>query len=130
LIEGNKEEIEVVIKRKAKEGQVKNLKISAYRQKRIAYCSIHQEEREQHKATPHECNISCAQSRQLHQRIKECPNCRNPQFFTKQLRKQIKCEKVVDLLINQPEVQKEDCLLLLIKKDNVCEKKSWTNTKT
>jgi len=44
-------------------------------------------------------------------------------LFTQQLKKQIKCEQVVDILVSQYEEERKKTILLLIKKDNTCEKK-------
>src|SRR5438874_824531 len=44
-------------------------------QKTIEKCSLHQSQLTEHKATPHVCGISCSQSRELHEQIKECNNC-------------------------------------------------------
>jgi len=142
LIQGD-EEIELIVKRKSKDEMVKNLKVPVYRQMRKKdeegnpiYCSTHQNQLKKHK-TANCCDKSqgvkaysqCSQFKKLRNKIKECPDCQNSERFTKQIRKQIKCEQVVDLLIIKEEEKKEDLLLLLIKKDNTCEKKSLATAK-
>jgi len=122
---------------------VKNLKVPVYRQMRKKdeegnpiYCSTHQNQLKKHK-TNNCCDKSqgvkaysqCPQFKKLRNEIKECPDCQNSERFTKQIRKQIKCEQVVDLLIIKEEEKKEDLLLFLIKKDNTCEKKSLAAAK-
>jgi hypothetical protein len=82
-----------------------------------------------HKAS-HPCGITCAKVRELQKQIKECGNCQKPELFTKQIRKQVKCEQVVDLLIIKEGENKENLLLFLIKKDNTCEKKELATAKT
>jgi len=122
---------------------VKNLKVPLYRQARkkdeegnSIYCSTHQSQLKKHK-TANCCDksqgvkaySSCSQFKKLRNQIKECPDCQNPQLFTKQIRKQIKCEQVLDLLIIKEEKNKENLLLFLIKKDNNCEKRPLATTK-
>ncbi|CAH1755994.1 14070_t:CDS:2 [Entrophospora sp. SA101] len=126
------EEIEIILKRKGKDGQVKNLKTPLYRQMRkkdeegkAIYCPVHQNQLKKHK-TANCCDKSqgvkaysrCSQFRKLTTEIKECQGCQNPQLFTKQTRKQVKCEQVIDLLIIKAGENKDNLLLLLIKKDN------------
>jgi hypothetical protein len=65
----------------------------------------------------------------LTQQIKGCQACQSPELFTKQTRKQIKCEQVVDILIIKEGENKENLLLFLIKKDNTCEKKQLSTVK-
>ena len=93
------------------------------------YCSPHQNELKKHKES-HPCGITCEKARQIQKEIKECDTCQNPELFIKQIRKQIKCKQVVDLLKIKKEENKENLLLFLIKKDNNCEKKVLTATKT
>jgi len=115
---------------------IKNLKVPVYRQMRkkdeernLIYCSIHQNQLKKHKIASC-CDksqgvraySSCLQFRKLRNQIKECSNCQNSELFTKQIRKQVKCEAVVDLLIIEEAKNKENLLLFLIKKDNNCEK--------
>jgi len=131
LIQGN-EEIEIIIKRKTRDGIVKNLKVPLYRQMRqkdeegnSVYCSTHQVQLKKHK-TASCCDKSqgvmaysrCSQFKKLRNQIKECDNCQNPELFTKQIRKQVKCEQVVELLLIKEGAHKENLLLFLIKKDN------------
>lgn len=142
MIQGN-EEIELIIKRTSRDGVVKNLKIPLYRQMRkkdeegnSVYCSVHQNQLKKHK-TANCCDKSqgvkaysrCLQFKKLRNQIKECSNCQNPELFTKQIRRQVKCEKVVDLLLIKEGENKENLLLFLIKKDNNCEKRSLVTTK-
>jgi DNA gyrase/topoisomerase IV subunit A len=143
LIQGS-EEIELVIKRKSREGVVKNLKVPVYRQVRKRdeegnpiYCSTHQIQLKKHK-TANCCDKSqgvkaysrCSKFRKLRNEIKECNGCQSPGLFTRQIRKQVKCEKVVDLLVIKEKKNKKNLLLLLIKKDSSCEKRSLLATKT
>ena len=143
LIQGN-EEIEIIIKRKSKNGVVKNLKVPFYRQVRkkdgegnSEYCSKHKVQLKKHK-TANCCDKSqgvkaysrCVKFKKLRNEIKSCDDCQNPELFTKRERKQVKCEKVVDLLIIKEGENKENLLLFLIKKDNNCEKRPLTTTKT
>lgn len=142
LIQGN-EEIELIIKRESRDGVIKNLKIPVYRQMRkkdeegnLIYCLIHQNQLKKHKVA-NCCDksqgvraySSCLQFRKLRNQIKECPNCQSSELFTKQIRKQVKCERVVDLLVIEKEKNKENLLLFLIKKDNNCEKIPLATTK-
>ncbi|MCE8163474.1 MAG: ATP-binding protein [Candidatus Moeniiplasma glomeromycotorum] len=142
LIENN-EEIELIIKRKSKDGVAKNIKVSLYRTVRKKdkegspeYCSEHKTKLKKHK-TANCCDKSqgvkvysrCAKFRKLRNEIKVCGDCQNPELFTKQIRKQVKCEKVVDLLIIEAGKNKENLLLLLIKKDNNCEKRPLVKVK-
>jgi len=141
------EEIELIIKRKAKNGKIKNLKISVYRQVRIKeltliageevkmnkYCSKHQSSAIKH-LTIHKknnvtCDIRCPISRNLHKVAKTCSDCQNPHLFIKKPKKQIKCEQVVDLVVNKGE-EKQDLLLLLVKKDSTLEKKKFASVKS
>ena len=93
------------------------------------YCPTHQVQLKKHK-TASCCDKSqgvmaysrCPQFKKLRSQIKECGNCQNPELFTKQIRKQVKCEKVVELLLIKEGENKENLLLFLIKKDNNCEK--------
>ncbi|CAJ0925531.1 19188_t:CDS:10 [Entrophospora sp. SA101] len=125
--------VEIILKRKAKGGQVKNLKVPLYRQMRrkdkegnSLYCPVHQNQLKKHK-TANCCDKSqgvkaysrCLKFRKLTTEIKDCQDCQNPQLFAKQTRKQVKCEQVVDLLIIKAGENKENLLLFLIKKDNV-----------
>ena len=143
LIQGN-EEIEIIIKRRSKDGVVKNLKVPFYRQVRrkdeegnSVYCSAHQVQLKKHK-TANCCDKSqgikaysrCAKFKKLRNEIKVCGNCQNSELFTKQIRKQVKCEKVVDLLLIKEGENKQNLLLFLIKKDNSCEKRPLATTKT
>ena len=122
---------------------MKNLKVPVYRQMRKKdeegnpiYCSTHQIQLKKHK-TANCCDKSqgikaysrCSQFKKLRNKIKECSECQNSELFTKQIRKQIKCEKVVDLLLIKEGEKKENLLLFLIKKDNTCEKRSLTMAK-
>jgi hypothetical protein len=115
--------MEIVLKRQGRDGKTKNLKVSAYRRKRISYCNKHQKQQMEHRNSPHQCGISCPQSRKIHAKIKDCQNCQKPEMFAKKLRPQVRCKEVVNLLIINPEVKKEDLNLLLIKEDNSCLKK-------
>jgi len=98
---------------------------------------IHQNQLKKHK-TANCCDKSqgvkayscCPQFKKLRDQIKDCSDCQNPELFTKQIRKQVKCETIVDLLIMKEEKDKENLLLFLIKKDNNCEKRSLAATKT
>ena len=143
MIKGS-EEIEIIVKRKSKDDVIKNLKVPVYRQMRKKdeegnpiYCSTHQNQLKKHK-TDNCCDKSqgvkaysqCSQFKKLRNKIKECTKCQSSELFTKQVRKQIKCEKVVDLLITEEKEKKEDLLLFLIKKDNTCEKKSLATAKS
>jgi hypothetical protein len=122
---------------------VKNLKVPVYRQMRkkdeegnSIYCSAHQTQLKKHK-TANCCDKSlgvmaysrCSQFKKLRNKIKECSDCQNPQLFAKRIRKQVKCERVVDLLMIKEGEEKENLLLFLIKKDNTCEKKSLATAK-
>jgi len=71
----------------------------------------------------------CLQFKNLKRKIKDCSDCQNPNLFTTKLRKQIKCNQVIDLLIIEPSRKKEDLGLLLIKADNSCLKKPLINLK-
>jgi len=114
----------VIIKRKSKDGKVKNLKVSVYREKRVGYCEKHQKQQEKHRTPEHKCSIDCSQSRQLQKKVKECSDCKNPALKKSTLRKQIKrCEQVIDLLVIEPSRKREDLGLLLVKEDNNCLKK-------
>jgi len=98
------------------------------------YCSSHQPQSTnhltKHKTTNTSCSITCPVSKELQKQIKECNDCQNPNFFTQQLRKQVKCEQVVDIIINKTKEERENSILLLIKKDNNCEKKPLSAVKT
>jgi len=122
---------------------VKNLKTPLYRQTRkkdeegnSIYCSLHQNQLKKHK-TANCCDKSegvkaysrCPQFKKLRDQIKKCEDCQNPELFKQQIRKQVKCEEVVDLLIIKEEKDKENLLLFLIKKDNNCEKRVLSTTK-
>jgi len=122
---------------------VKNLKVPLYQQMRkkdgegnSIYCSIHQNQLKKHK-TANCCDKSqgvkaysrCLQFKKLRDQIRECRDCQNSELFTKRIRKQVKCEAVVNLLIMRKE-DKENLLLFLIKKDNNCEKRPLITTKT
>jgi len=122
---------------------VKNLKTPLYRQTRkkdeegnSIYCSLHQNQLKKHK-TANCCDKSqgvmaysrCSQFKKLRNQIKECGNCQSSELFTKQIRKQVKCEQVVDLLLIKEGENKENLLLFLIKKDNNCEKRLLATTK-
>ncbi|CAG8648397.1 4784_t:CDS:2, partial [Paraglomus occultum] len=102
------EDVEIIIKREDKNGR---------------------SELKKHKES-HPCGITCEKARQIQKEIKECDTCQNSELFIKQIRKQIKCKQVVDLLKIKKEENKENLLLFLIKKDNNCEKKVLTATKT
>ena len=123
---------------------MKNLKVPVYRQVRkkdeegnSEYCPEHKSQLKKHK-TANCCDKSqgvmaysrCSQFKKLRNQIKGCGDCQNPKLFTKQIRKQIKCEKVVDLLIIKEGINKQNLLLFLIKKDNNCEKRPLATTKT
>ena len=123
---------------------MKNLKVPVYRQVRKkdeegnpVYCSPHQSQLKKHK-TANCCDKSqgvkaysrCAKFRKLRNEIKDCGDCQNPGRFTRQPRKQVKCERVVDLLLIKEGENKQNLLLLLIKKDNSCEKRPLVTTKT
>lgn len=123
---------------------MKNLKVSVYRQVRKKdeegnpeYCSGHKVKLKKHKIA-NCCDKSqgvkaysrCAEFRKLRNEIKVCSDCQNPELFKRQERKQVKCEGVVDLLIIKEKETKENLLLLLIKKDNNCEKRPLLATKT
>jgi len=122
---------------------VKNLKTPLYRQTRkkdeegnSIYCSTHQNQLKKHK-TANCCDKSegvkaysrCPQFKKLRDQIKKCGDCQNPELFKQQIRKQVKCEEVVDLLIIKEEKDKENLLLFLIKKDNNCEKRVLSTNK-
>jgi len=122
---------------------VKNLKVPLYRQMRkkdkegnSVYCSTHQIQLKKHKAA-NCCDKSqgvqaysrCSQFKKLRNQIRECNNCQNSELFTKQIRKRVKCEEVIDLLLIKEGKKKENFLLFLIKKDNNCEKIPLVTTK-
>lgn len=92
------------------------------------YCLTHQAKLKTHKES-HPCGIKCAKIRELQKQVRKCDDCQKPHLFDKQIRKQIKCERVVDLLIIKEAENKENLLLLLIKKDNSCEKRSLVGVK-
>jgi hypothetical protein len=123
---------------------VKNLKVPVYRQVRkkdeegnSVYCSAHQIQLKEHKSA-NCCDKSqgvqaysrCSKFKKLRNQIRECSNCQSSELFTKRERKQVKCEKVVDLLIIKEGENKENLLLFLIKRDNNCEKRLLTKVKT
>ncbi|CAH1756334.1 20428_t:CDS:2 [Entrophospora sp. SA101] len=86
------------------------------------YCSSHQDNSishlTKHKKTNSPCSITCPVSKELQKQIKECDKCQSPKLFVQQLKKQIKCEQVVDILVSQSEEERKNSTLLLIKKDN------------
>jgi len=123
---------------------VKNLKVPVYHQARkkdekgnFIYCSTHQTQLEKHK-TANCCDkgqgvraySSCSKFKKLRNEIKECKNCQSSELFVKRVRKQVKCERVVDLLVIKEKENKQNLLLLLVKKDNSCEKRPLVTTKT
>ena len=108
---------------------MKNYKVSIYQKRTLVYCEKHQTQLEEHKKS-HTCRITCQLIRKLKQSFKDCEDCqilsaRQP----KKIRTKIKCEQVVDLIITKPEDKKEDLTLLLIKRDNSCEKRTLTMVK-
>ncbi|RHZ35471.1 DNA gyrase subunit A [endosymbiont GvMRE of Glomus versiforme] len=141
------EEVEIILKRKSKGGKIKNIKFSAYRQTRKKielviddkkekineYCQTHQAQSishlTNHKKTNTYCSITCSMSKGSQKQIKACNDCQSPKLFTKQLRKQIKCERVMDVLVSQSEEERKNSILLLIKKDNTCEKRPLVTVK-
>jgi len=42
----------------------------------------------------------------------------------------VKCEQVVDIIVDKTKEERENSILLLIKKDNTCEKKLLSAAKT
>ncbi|CAJ0754197.1 5730_t:CDS:1, partial [Entrophospora sp. SA101] len=64
------------------------------------YCPVHQNQSKKHK-TASCCDKSqgvkaysrCLKFRKLTTEIKECSDCQSSQLFTKQIRKQVKCER-------------------------------------
>jgi hypothetical protein len=122
---------------------IKNLKVPVYRQMRkkdvegnSEYCSEHKDQLKKHKSA-NCCDKSqgvqaysrCSQFKKLRNQIKNCSNCQSPDLFKKQIKKQVKCQEVVDLLLIKEGENKENLLLFLIKKDNNCEKRSLATTK-
>ena len=103
----------------------------------LEYCSDHKTKLKKHK-TADCCDKSqgvkaysrCAKFRKLRNEIKDCGDCQNSELFKRQERKQVKCERVVDLLVIKEGENKENLLLFLIKKDNNCEKRPFLATKT
>jgi len=142
LIKGT-EELEAIIKRKSKDDKVKNLKVPIYRQMRsknqdgsAVYCPTHQTKLKNHK-TANCCDkkagvkaySACSQFKKLRQEIKKCLACQSPTLFTKQMKKQLKCQQIVDILVVN-KAERENLILFLIKKDNSCEKKLLSTAKT
>jgi hypothetical protein len=101
----------------------------------LIYCLTHQNQLKEHK-TANCCDKSqgvkaysrCFEFRKLRNKIKACGDCQSSKFFVRQIRRKIKCEKVLDLLVIKE--NKKNLLLFLIKEDNSCEKRSLLAVKT
>ncbi|RIA79123.1 DNA topoisomerase, partial [Glomus cerebriforme] len=101
-------------------------------------CSPHQTRFIEHK-TADCCDKSqgikaytkCSQFQELQRQIRECNACKQSHLLSEpKLKKQIrKCQQIVNCLIIKPNELKEDLILLLIKKDGGCEKKSFLTAK-
>ncbi|CAG8542062.1 373_t:CDS:2, partial [Racocetra persica] len=127
LIDKN-DEVQVIFKKEVKNfeanqnKEVKNYKISVYGKKRVSHCPLHQTQLEKHrladccdKSQGVKAYMKCSQFRELQQAVKNCGDCGNPQFFRQNLRRQINCEQIVDLLVSKT---KENLICLLLRDDN------------
>jgi len=65
----------------------------------------------------------------LRKKIKSCIECQKPIFFNKIIKNKIKCDKIIDVIINKEKDKKDDLLLLITRKDSTLEKKLFSNIK-
>jgi hypothetical protein len=136
VLVGDKDDMSAILKRKrGKDERIDNFRYSIFSNKRrrdeegnLIYCERHCEELKNHSKKIHDCGINCMEIREMQVEVKKCPDCQNPAFFARKIKKQIKCEEVVDLVVNNIEENQKD-LLFLVKEDNSCEKRQLSSIK-